>query len=222
LQQPVDALAEGDVDAGLAAPAMQHVDGGLTGADRHVHARHPFVTRLHELLVELHAEVGEPLDHRSGGAAEAPRYRHVDRPPVHLEVFVQQSLPGVLDAERPLEARAGTHHQAAREARRAADDAFALGHQHPAGAGFVGGEGGAQTGGARADDEHVDVAVHGRPQTFELVEPAGEFLNMFSESNPMRLSGTISMTTRPGVSRWWTNASCCAVLSGRTLAASAG
>ncbi len=67
-----------------------------------------------------------------------------------------------------------------------------------------------------------NVSVHEDGQTLVRVDPAGELRNMFSASKPIRASGTISMTTRPGVSRWATNAACCVSLFGRTLAASSG
>ena len=70
--QPVDPLAEGDVDVALAAVAVQHVDDGLAVADGHVHTGDRLVAADDQLVVVLDAEVAEPLHDRarvSGRAA---------------------------------------------------------------------------------------------------------------------------------------------------------
>ena len=54
------------------------------------------------------------------------------------------------------------------------------------------------------------------------VVPAGELANIASESNPIRASGAIRITTRPGLSRCATKASCALGFPGRTLAARTG
>ncbi len=64
--------------------------------------------------------------------------------------------------------------------------------------------------------------VHHPVTTFVVVAPAGEFANIASESKPMRPSGSMRITTRPGLSRWAANAACADSLPGRTLAASTG
>ena len=45
-----------------------------------------------------------------------------------------------------------------------------------------------------------------------LLGPLAELLNICSLSNPIRVVGSTSMITRPGESRWLTNAACFASL----------
>ena len=70
-QQSVDTAPERDIDALVTAVPCQHVDDGLPPPDRAVDPRHPLVAAEHELVVELHAEVAQPLDGRSGPLAQA-------------------------------------------------------------------------------------------------------------------------------------------------------
>lgn len=65
-QEPVDPLAQRDLDAGPAARAEQDVDDRLAAADGHVHPGRALVPAVHELVVVLDAEVTEPLHGRPG------------------------------------------------------------------------------------------------------------------------------------------------------------
>ena len=128
--QAVDSLAQGDVDLGLAAVPGEDVDHGLTPADRDVDARHPLLTAEDQRVVELDAEVSEPLHGRPGELAEVADDAGVEVPAVELHVVVEQRTGIVLDAECLLVLRAGAHHQPAGQARRAADLALRLGDEH--------------------------------------------------------------------------------------------
>ena len=91
-QQPVDPLAEGDVDVGLAAVPGEDVDDALAPADGHVDPRHPLLTAEDQRVVVLDAQVAEPLDGRPGELGEAAHDAGVDVPAVELHVVVEQRV----------------------------------------------------------------------------------------------------------------------------------
>ena len=70
----------------------EHVDHGLAAADRHVDARHPLLAAEHQRVVELDAEIAEPLDGRAGELGEPCGDAGLDVPAVERHVVVEQRV----------------------------------------------------------------------------------------------------------------------------------
>ena len=167
-EQPIDPLAERDVDVPFAAVAVEDVDDRPAPLPTGTCTRaHRLVATDDELVVVLDAQIAEPLHDGAGRARRAGcTTAGVDVPAVHLEVVVEERVGVVVDAELGLVARAGAHDQASRQARRAADHALGLCDEDARCTGLVGREGGAETSHSRADDQDIDIEalVHGTPQ----------------------------------------------------------
>jgi hypothetical protein len=155
-EQPVDALAERDVDTALAARAMEGVDDALAALDRPGAARHALVAAEDQLRMELNADVDQPVERRAPLVREPPHHLGVEAPLVQRHVVVEERLAVVDDAGLMLQPRAGRHDDAARQARRPSDDPFGLGDHDSSGAGLEGRVRCGEPGNARADDDDVD------------------------------------------------------------------
>ena len=111
-EEAVDPLAEGDVDATFATLSVQGIDDGLAGALRDMNPGGALVGGLHQLVVEVDAEVTQPVHDTTRVLAQLPHDARINVPTVHREIVVEQFGAGVLDSQGSLIARARAHDEA--------------------------------------------------------------------------------------------------------------
>ena len=108
-EQPIDTLAERDLDVETGRLSTERLDDARPELDREVRARTALLAAIAERGVEGEAEVGEPLDAGPGVVGEPAGEPGIDVPLIHLQVLAQQDLGLVVDALGGLEAGARSH-----------------------------------------------------------------------------------------------------------------